>query len=48
MGNDLKIIGGILLLFSGFYVLIQTIDNTRFVGLALMAIGLYLILSKLK
>ena len=48
MSNNIKIIGGILFLFSGFYVLIQTIDNTRFFGLGLMAIGLYLILSNFK
>jgi len=45
---DTKIISGILILFAGFYVLLQTSDNSRLFGLAIMAFGLYLILSKLK
>ncbi len=48
MAEDGRIIGGIFLLFVGFYVLLQIAGNTRFFGLALLAIGLYLILSKLK
>ena len=48
MPKDKKIIGGILLLFAGFYVLVQTADSTRFAGLAIMAIGLYLILSSVQ
>ena len=46
--DDGKIIGGIFLLFAGFYVLLQTASLDKFFGLIIMAIGLYLILSSIK
>lgn len=48
MVEDKKIIGGIFSLFIGFWILIQTSDNTKFFGLLPLALGLYLILSELK
>jgi len=48
MGKDVKIITGIFALFIGFYILIQVVSSERFIGLAISAIGLYLILSNLK
>ncbi len=47
MPNDKKIIGGALVLFSGFYILLQTAGIEKLAGLTLMAIGLYLILSSI-
>jgi len=46
--EDFKIIGGILFLFAGFAILIQTKDIFRFLGFLPMVIGLYFILSSLK
>ena len=46
--SDKKVIGGIFLLFSGFYVMLQKVNGALFVGLALMFIGLYLVLSNIK
>jgi len=48
MGNEVKLVGGVLLLFSGFYVLIRGGDYGVFAGLLLGAVGLWLILSNFK
>lgn len=48
MGNEGKIIAGIFLLFAGFFVLIQVSDNTKLIGLPILGVGLYFILSNLK
>ena len=48
MANDKKVIGGILFLFAGFYVLFQTAGIEKLAGLAIMGIGLYLILSSIE
>lgn len=45
--KDSKIIWGILLLFSGIYVLLQNVQNGVFIGLILLGIGLYLIISNI-
>lgn len=46
--SDKKVIGGALILFAGFYVMLQKAEGALFVGLALMFIGLYLVLSNIK
>ena len=48
MAKDEKIIGGILISFAGFYVLAQNFSGNLLAGLAILAIGFYLILSSLK
>ena len=48
MAKDGKIIAGILLLFAGFYVLAQNSQGGLLAGLAISAVGLYMILSSLK
>jgi len=48
MAKDEKIIGGILMSFAGFYVLAQNFSGNLLIGLAILAIGAYLILSSLK
>ena len=46
--SDKKVISGSLLLFAGFYVMLQKAEGVLIIGLALMFIGLYLILSNIK
>ena len=48
--KDVKIVSGILILFAGFFVLIQSNKETLSIlaGLMISAIGAYLILSNLK
>jgi len=48
MPNDKKIIGGIIALFIGFYVLLQTTGIEKLFGLLIMAVGLYFILSSIQ
>lgn len=50
MPKDQKIIGGILLLFAGFFVLAKYNNDNLILlaGLGISAIGAYLILSNLK
>jgi hypothetical protein len=50
MLKDQKIIGGILLLFTGFFILAKWNNDTSILlaGLGISAIGAYLILSNLK
>lgn len=45
---DEKVVGGIFFLFIGFYVMLQKVNGALFVGLAMMAIGLYLLLKYIK
>lgn len=47
MAKEKKIISGILFLFVGFFILTQSIQGSFFIGLAVSAIGLFLILSSL-
>ncbi len=47
MEKNIKIAGGIFLVLGGFYMLMQILGNLRFVGLAVVGVGLYWILSSL-
>jgi len=48
MAKDEKIISGILMAFAGLYITAQDFSGNLIVGLAISAIGVYLILSGLK
>jgi len=50
MAKDIKIVGGILLLFAGFFVLAQANKEiiSILAGLMISGVGAYLILSNLK